>query len=115
MPVFRKTRLRRLALRNTVVEFIGERLLDAELSVSVIVAELSISRSTLYRLFSEEGVDAYIRAERLKGARAEILSNADDLTIGEIAKRWCFYDGAHFTRSFKRKYGIRPGELDQID
>lgn len=61
-----------------------------------------------FRFHTGISVGAYIRAQRLEGAR-ESLADARR-SLAEIASASGFCDQAHFSRRFKRAYGLTPGE-----
>lgn len=88
-----------------------ERQLNSHrLSIASLCHQLSMSRSTLHRLFAEEGgVGAYIREQRLQRAHDQVLRNMEPLHV--IAERYAFSDAAHFSRLFKARFGYSPRVL----
>ena len=67
-------------------------------------------RST--RLFEDvdESVAGLVRTERL--ARClEDLQRVNGGSVTDIAFRWGFCDAAHFSRVFKRAFGVTPSEV----
>ncbi|MCX4700912.1 helix-turn-helix domain-containing protein [Streptomyces sp. NBC_01373] len=95
--------------------FIRQRLHDPELRPPVIAAAHHISLSYLHRLFQEEGsgetVAAWIRAQRLEGARRDLANPALYTTpVHTIAARWGIPRASDFTRAFRTAYGISPTE-----
>ncbi|WP_089512224.1 helix-turn-helix transcriptional regulator [Streptomyces sp. NBS 14/10] len=72
--------------------------------------ELNVSVRTLQRAFAAggESVTAYIRERRLELARQALP--ASRLAVSEIAAHWQFADSSHFSRAFKRRYGLTPPE-----
>ena len=91
--------------------FIETRLGDPALSVANVAAALGISPGYLHRLFHDSGtsVGDHIRECRFERCRAEL---ADQLHAGEhiteIALRWGFNDMPHFSRAFRRRFGVAP-------
>lgn len=80
------------------------------LTVANLCRRLHISRSTLHRLFDEEGgVQAHIRNARLDAARAALLAGGAE-RIGEIAERLGFSDAAHLSRLFRARFGETPSD-----
>jgi len=72
---------------------------------------LAISRSTLHRLFEQEGgVQAYIRRRRLEAARAALEEPGSDEPIRAIADRLGFSDAAHLSRLFRSRFGFSPSD-----
>lgn len=90
---------------------IEEHLGSASLSVANLCRRLNISRSTLHRLFADEGgVQAFIRTSRLDAARLALLDPANEERIGVIAERLGFSDAAHLSRLFRSHYGETPSD-----
>lgn len=85
---------------------------SGDLTPKGVQALLGVSRSVLYRIFEGEGgVAAFIQGRRLDRAFLA-LTNADDRrNIAVIAEAHGFQSDAHFSRSFKARFSIRPGEL----
>ncbi|AUH44948.1 AraC family transcriptional regulator [Streptomyces sp. CMB-StM0423] len=98
------------ALAQAAKDLAEQRLADADLSPTMLARELNVSVRTLQRAFAVggESVAAYIRERRLESARRAL--SASRLTVSEIAAHWQFADGSHFSRAFKRRYGLTPTE-----
>ncbi|MDH6697255.1 AraC-like DNA-binding protein [Streptomyces sp. MAA16] len=104
-----ETRRRTLAL--AIQAFIRQNLHDPGLTPGAIAAAHSVSLSHLHRLFRDEGVTvaAYIRGQRLEGARHNLTDPAlHDTPIHVIAARWGFPRAAEFSRAFRAAYGVPP-------
>ncbi|KOU60222.1 AraC family transcriptional regulator [Streptomyces sp. MMG1533] len=105
----------RRVMVTRVRAFIRQHLHDPELRPPVIAAAHHISVSYLHRLFQEEGsgetVAAWIRAQRLAGARRDLANPALRTTpVHTIAARWGISRASDFTRAFRTAYGISPTE-----
>ncbi len=75
----------------------------------------SYSRSAIYRLFEQHGgVAAFIRSERLRRCHGDLLRSSSPHAVSAIAARYGFYDGSHFSRIFRRRYGIAPSQLTSV-
>ncbi|MFI5843083.1 helix-turn-helix domain-containing protein [Catenuloplanes sp. NPDC051500] len=83
------------------------------LSPSLLARELNVSVRTLQRAFAAEGgsVAGYLRERRLAEARSALAATGTRLAISDVAARWQFADASHFTREFRRRYGLTPGEF----
>ncbi len=103
------------ALRQRAQALIDARLTSATLTAATLAKALGISRSTLYRLFAQDGgVMAHIRDRRLDRAHALIGDAATVAPIAAVAEQLGFCDAAHFGRLFRARYGITPGEYRAI-
>lgn len=99
------------ALDKVVKRYI-ERHLAERLTPELLAAAFRISRTQLYRLFSEAGgVARYIWNRRLRRAM-RLLTQApyQRLSIIAIAFECGFSSEAHFSRSFRAHYGIPPSK-----
>ncbi|MFD9118079.1 helix-turn-helix transcriptional regulator [Streptomyces bottropensis] len=106
---------RQRALTTRVRAFIRENLHDPELTPPVIAAAHHISLSYLHRLFQQdtpgETVAAWIRAQRLEGARRDLADpNLSSTPVHTIATRWGMVRASDFTRAFRSTYGVSPVE-----
>jgi AraC-like DNA-binding protein len=86
---------------------------DPELSPESIARHHRISVRTLHRVFAQTdmSVGEWILLERLERCRTD-LSNRQmrDVPIGDLAMKWGFNSFSHFSRAFKRRYGVTPRE-----
>lgn len=105
---------RHRALTERIRAFIRQDLHDPELTPPVIAAAHHISVSHLHRVFQEqrgETVAAWIRRQRLEGARRDLADPALRTTpIHAIAARWGLPRASDFTRAHRRAYGMSPME-----
>jgi len=96
-------RVRRVIKANLRSPALGPRLL---------CQQLSLSRSTLYRLVANEGgLARYIQRQRLLEAYAILADPAADRPIADIAEQLCFTDKSGFSRAFRREFGSSPSDL----
>ncbi|WP_143674173.1 helix-turn-helix transcriptional regulator, partial [Streptomyces caniscabiei] len=106
---------RERALTTRIRAFVRQNLHDPELTPPVIAAAHHISLSYLHRLFQQdtpgETVAAWIRAQRLEGARRDLANPALSTTpVHTIATRWGLPRASDFTRAFRGAYGVSPTE-----
>ncbi|MEQ8666889.1 MAG: helix-turn-helix domain-containing protein [Rhodospirillales bacterium] len=94
---------------------IEARLNLPNIEINAIARAAGVSRASLYRLFeSYGGVRTYIRRRRLFKCLRD-LTRAVHATrsISEIAYDHGFTSEAHFSRTFKREFGLTPSEARQ--
>ena len=92
--------------------YVDDHLADPDLSPPRIAAAHAISVRTLHEAFEATGesVGALVRRRRLERCHADLTRPTGD-TVAVIALRWGFRDSSHFSRLFRRHYGIAPREL----
>ena len=106
-----ESRERTLLLR--VHAFIEQHLGEADLSPGLVAAAHHVSVRYLHRLFEAEDttVAAWIRRRRLDRCRRDLADPARcAVPVSAVAARWGFPDPAHFSRVFRRAYGLPPAE-----
>jgi AraC-like DNA-binding protein len=99
------------ALRAHIEDWINKHLFDGDISPATIAAAHGVSVRTVHRVFESDGESLirYVRARRLARARQELAAQPS-LAIASIARQLGFTDSSHFTRAFKARYGVSPGE-----
>jgi AraC family transcriptional activator of tynA and feaB len=92
--------------------FIREHLRDAELSIDRISAALGCTKRYLHMLFSDRGmtVSDYIWRARLQHCRQELEAQGGK-TITDVAFSWGFSSSSHFSRVFRKYYGVVPSSI----
>nr|WSY57631.1 helix-turn-helix domain-containing protein [Streptomyces sp. NBC_00886] len=105
---------RKAALLHQIKFFVRSRLGEPGLTPTAIAAAHHISPRTLHYLFRDDGrtVGEFIREERLERCRADLADpRLASRSIAAIAAGAGFSGAATFSRAFKARYGIPPGEL----
>jgi AraC-like DNA-binding protein len=98
-------------LLSRAEQFIETHLAEPRLGPNEIADAVGISVRHLHRLFLQEEstVAEYIRERRLERCHTELCDpRFSDRNITEIAFFWGFSDSAHFSRCFKRRFGVPP-------
>jgi AraC family transcriptional activator of tynA and feaB len=92
--------------------FIREHLRDPDLCIDQISAALGCTKRYLHMLFSERGmtVSDYIWRARLQHCRDE-LETQGGKTITDVAFSWGFSSSSHFSRVFRKYFGIVPSAV----
>lgn len=91
---------------------INENIADPEFSINQLVAEMAVSRASLYnklKAVTGMGVNDYINRIRIEKA-SSLLKNSE-LSIKEIAFEVGFAYSRHFSTTFKEKVGMTPTEF----
>ena len=103
-------------LFNRVMAYIEGHYMDPSLTPKMIAEANGISTRYLHTLFRQSGktVLRWVWERRLKAARSDLLDPTQaQRRISEIAFRQGFNDSAHFSRSFRNRFGISATELRQ--
>jgi AraC-like DNA-binding protein len=106
-----ETRERVLLIR--IHAFVEEHLADPELTPGLVAAAHHVSLRYLHRLFATEHstVAGWIRQRRLERVRTDLAdATRFDVPVSTVAARWGLPDAAHFSRLFRRAYGMPPAE-----
>ena len=92
--------------------FIREHLRDPDLCIDQISRALGCTKRYLHMLFSERGltVSDYIWRARLLNCRQELEAQGGK-TITDVAFSWGFSSSSHFSRVFRRYFGIVPSAV----
>ena len=92
--------------------FIREHLRDPDLCIDQISAAFGCTKRYLHMLFSERGmtVSDYIWRARLQNCRQELETHGGK-TITDVAFSWGFSSSSHFSRVFRKYFGIVPSSI----
>ncbi|MDO8961351.1 MAG: helix-turn-helix domain-containing protein [Methylophilus sp.] len=105
------SRSRSLSLRQ-IKDYVAQRLKDTQLDTAMIAEGTRLSPRYINDLFSDEETSLmrYVWRSRLEKCRKEILEYPCE-PVSVIAFKWGFNDMSHFSRAFKKRFGIGPTEL----
>ena len=92
--------------------FIREHLRDPDLCIDQISAALGCTKRYLHMLFSDRGITVsdFIWRARLQHCRQELETQAGK-TITDIAFSWGFSSSSHFSRVFRKYFGVVPSAI----
>ncbi|MGK4581609.1 helix-turn-helix domain-containing protein [Kitasatospora sp. HPMI-4] len=113
---FRKnnpSRTDRQELLQRIQAFAREHLADPRLTPAELARRHHVSLRYLQKLFHEQGTSpaSWIRDERLARCRTELHDpRFAHLGVGVIGERSGIMGSSHFTRLFRERYGMTPGE-----
>jgi AraC-like DNA-binding protein len=105
----------RAALRTEIRRYVRTHLQDSDLGPTTIARAFAMSVRALHALFEDgdESVAVMVRNERLRRC-LEDLQRRNGGSVTDIAFRWGFCDAAHFSRVFKRKFGLTPSDVRRM-
>jgi AraC family transcriptional regulator len=96
-------------VRRRVLELMDAQS-DRQLTLDVLAREAGLSLTHFARAFKESvGRAPHQHLMLLRLERARRLLEAPDVALSDVAVRAGFADQAHFTRLFKRQFGVTPG------
>jgi AraC-like DNA-binding protein len=104
LELFHKARIR---------HFVREHLRDPGLDVEMVSRAVGLSTRYIHKLFSSEPepLMKWVWSQRIEGACKEIENTPlRRKAISQIGFSWGFSGPAHFSRSFRRRYGASPIE-----
>jgi AraC family transcriptional activator of tynA and feaB len=93
--------------------YIEARLGDPDLDISTIAAANGINVRYLHKVFGGTGVTVsnWLRKRRLEMCRRDLDATAlAKRSVTEVALRWGFNDMSHFSKAFRREFGMGPRE-----
>lgn len=96
-----------------IKSFIEARLGDPELDLEMIAAASNINVRYLHKIFAatDSTVSNWIRKRRLEMCQRDFDATAlAQRNITEVALRWGFNDMSHFSKAFKKEFGMAPRE-----
>lgn len=104
---------RRALHRRRVEQFCRRNIASPTLNVAAISKGVGLSPAHLHRLFADEPLTlmAWLSAERLEAVHAAIRAGSGRQNLSQLAFSLGFKDAAHFSRVFKRRFGVCPREL----
>lgn len=101
-----------VARRERVRRLVGNHLASVTLGPRTLCRLAGISRSTLYRLFENEGgVANYIQRLRLRTAYAALTNLNETRPIQMVAEQVGFVDASVFSRAFRQAFGCSPRDV----
>jgi AraC-like DNA-binding protein len=97
--------------RARIQSYIQRNLVDPDLSIERIADRMQCTKRYLHKVFSDEGqtLNQYIWAQRLERCRTQLCrAELAGKSITEIAFSCGFSNAAHFSRSFRARFGQPP-------
>lgn len=94
-------------------DFIDANLRSPALRPEAVARAVHVSVRHLHSIFSRQSVSvsAYIRSRRLEKCYLDLTNPAfAERPVAAIGASWGFPEAAHFSRTFKKAYGISPSQ-----
>lgn len=99
------------SLQARVLSYLDDNFHDSGLNPQNIAQACGVSRSYLYKAFSDGlSVMEHLKAKRLAAARDMIELRRHRLTFTMVAMACGFTNSSEFSRLFKKKFGVSPSE-----
>ncbi|ANB72100.1 AraC family transcriptional regulator [Paraburkholderia phytofirmans OLGA172] len=105
------------SMLSRVHDYVLDHLQDEDLTPARIAEANRISLRYLHMLFHHSGatVSGWIQDKRLSKCRDALTDSAySRQRIADIAYRWGFSSTSHFSRAFKEKFGMSPGDVRKM-
>ncbi len=99
------------------LDHVERHLFDADALLPASCARaIGISERYLHRLFAQRGhrFSRFVMDRRLDAARGLLGCAGNGLSIASVAYQCGFLDPAHFSRLFKRRYGLSPRDYRAV-
>lgn len=100
--------------KERIKHFARLNLSNPSLSVDFIANAVGLSARQIHRLFADEGVSLmrWVLIQRLEKCYEQLERDGTSQgSISQVAYAWGFNDQAHFSRAFRKHFGIAPREL----
>lgn len=100
-----------------IKSFIDAHLADPALDSASVAAAVGLSPRYVNQLFEQEGTSLmrYVLRQRLERCRSELLAFPQSGRLYDTALRWGFNDPSHFSRAFRKHFGVAPRSLRADD
>lgn len=99
--------------KQRVLRFVRSSLHNSKLDAAAIARRVNLSMRYVYALFEDESepLMKWVWSERLERCARDLAApGLKGRTVGEIAYSWGFSDVAHFSRTFRQRFGVSPRE-----
>lgn len=93
---------------------ISSNLNNYDFTVDDLADAMALSRAQLFRKLkqlAQMSPSAYIRFTRLQEAKRLLQDKNEDINVTEVSYAVGFLNISHFTRSFKKQFGMNPSSL----
>lgn len=100
------------ATLRRIKAFINENIADPNLCPAMVAEAEGITVSYLHKIFvlNNSTMMQAVMAERLERCRRDIAKLDRARGISQVGYSWGFNDASHFSRSFRKRFGVSPRE-----
>lgn len=98
--------------------YIDQNLSDTDLTPRRVAEAVNVSVRYLHLLFAAQNLtfNTYLYAARLKAIRHELSGRqASYGTLTQLSHQYGFKDGAHFSRLFRKEFGMSPSQYRKLN
>ena len=103
--------------KERIRSYVLSHLNNQDMDIAMIARAVRLSPRYIHLLFADEAVhlSQWIWMQRLENCYRELSQNKNaKRPIGEIAYSWGFNDAAHFSRAFRKQFGLAPREVQKM-
>ncbi|MCB9946284.1 MAG: helix-turn-helix domain-containing protein [Rhodospirillaceae bacterium] len=102
--------------RQAIKDHIDNDLARCAPDIGELSRRFGASRSTLYRMFADEGgIQAYALRRRLERAYRDLATRPPTRGIVRaVAEKWGFDDHSRFTRAFRQRFDLAPRDVARL-
>ena len=114
VPANRDCLQQSLYQKDRIKKAVQLNLRNPDLDVDLIADSVGLSARQVHRLFADEGMSLmrWVWVQRLEQCYRELSQDeSGKRSISDVAFAWGFNDQAHFSRAFRKQFGIAPREL----
>lgn len=100
--------------KDRIKKVVALNLRNPDLDVDFVAESVRLSPRQVHRIFADEGMSLmrWVWVQRLEQCYRELSQDeAGKRSIGDVAYAWGFNDQAHFSRAFRKQFGISPRDL----
>lgn len=96
-----------------IKQFVIDNLQYPALNIEFIASGVNLSERYIHQIFADEPLSLmrWVMQKRLEYAYDQLRQPGCSQSISQIAYIWGFADHAHFSRNFKRHFGLSPREV----
>ena len=105
---------KKFSVIKPAMKYLKKHIFDADLKIDELYKLCGVSHTYFRKIFlSETGFTPkeYVVEKRLSHAKV-LIENADMETVKELAFSVGYSDALYFSKAFKKKYGISPGNMN---